>query len=177
LCHESLAHSEGVAATAGELALTYGVDVETARIAGLLHDWDRDLSSDELLDEARSWGGELSDIERSEPRLLHADTGARSIARAFPDASEELLHAVAAHTVGDVVMTPLDRVVYVADMLEPSRDFPGVVELRAAVGSVSLDELYLRCYQHTLRYLVAARRPLHPRTVGAWNALVGGGVR
>jgi HD superfamily phosphohydrolase YqeK len=73
---------------------------------------------------------------------------------------------------GDVEMSDLDRIVYIADMIEPGRDYPGVDDLREAVGSVSLNALFALCYRHTLLYLIEEGRPIHPRTVDIWNALV-----
>ena len=106
------------------------------------------------------------------PYLLHARTGAAAVAEAFPGISPAVVQAVARHTVGALDMTPLDEVVYLADMMEPARDFPGVEELRAAVGVVSLPELFSLGYQLSLAHLVRRRKRIHPETLDVWNALV-----
>jgi predicted HD superfamily hydrolase involved in NAD metabolism len=173
----AVAHCERVASTAGALARAYDVDVDSARLAGLLHDWDRELGDEALLNASRLHGIELTPTDRAVPYLLHARTGALGVASAFPGISAEVVHAIEAHTVGAGEMSPLDKVVYVADMLEPDRDFPGVTELRESVGESTLDELYLSCYQRSLIHLVERKRPLHPQTVNAWNALVSGSAR
>jgi predicted HD superfamily hydrolase involved in NAD metabolism len=170
-------HCARVAETAGELAATYGVDVELARLAGMLHDWDRDRKKRELLDAARSGGLALTSTDESVPYLLHARTGAAGIAEAFPGLPDEVVQAVARHTVGALDMTPLDEVVYLADMIEPARDYPGVEELRSKVGSVSLSELFALGYQHSIMHLVRRRRPIHPETLDVWNSLVAGDPR
>lgn len=177
LSARAVEHSVRVAETASALAVTYGVDAEAARLAGLLHDWDRELGDEQLLVAAGAAGIELTETDRAVPYLLHARTGARSVGEALPQLEPEVLHAIEAHTVGAGEMSDLDKVVYVADMIAPGRDFPGVDELRVRQGAGTLHELYLRCYQLTLHHLVERERPLHPHTVAAWNALVAGDAR
>jgi predicted HD superfamily hydrolase involved in NAD metabolism len=171
------AHCERVAATAERLAEAYDVDAELARLAGVLHDWDRDRSHGELIEAARVDGLETTPIDEAVPYLLHARTGAAGIAEAFPDLPAQVVQAVARHTVGASDMTPLDEVVYLADMMEPSREFPGVEELRGAVGSVSLSELFAHGYQLSIMHLIRSRRRLHPETIAVWNSLVAGEPR
>ncbi|PKQ15944.1 MAG: phosphohydrolase [Actinobacteria bacterium HGW-Actinobacteria-7] len=168
-------HCQRVSQTAAELAQTYGAPVESARLAGLLHDWDRETGHEQLRSVACEAGIELTATDEAVPYLLHARTGALRVAETFPDLGADVLHAIASHTVGAGQMSALDRVVYIADMIEPGRDFPGLDELREAVGVITLDELYASCYQRSLLHLIERRRPLHPRTVDAWNALVSGG--
>jgi predicted HD superfamily hydrolase involved in NAD metabolism len=177
LSARAIEHSVRVAETACALATTYGADAEAARLAGLLHDWDRELGDEQLLAAADAAGIELTETDRAVPYLLHARTGARSVGEALPELEPEVLRAIESHTVGAGEMSDLDKVVYVADMIAPGRDFPGVEEVRELAGSGTLHALYLRCYQLTLHHLVQRQRPLHPRTVAAWNALVGGDAR
>lgn len=169
---ESFGHSERVAATAAELARIYGLDVERARVAGLLHDWDRDVEGDALLTQARERGLRVSDAELRSPKLLHARTAAETLKETFPDIEPEVVRAVERHTLGAADMGPLDMVVYVADMIEPGRTFRGVDELREAAGTVSLENLFAEAYQQSVLHLVKARKPIHPGTVGIWNELV-----
>ena len=170
-------HCARVADTAGELAAVYGVDVELARLAGVLHDWDRDRSRGDLLDAARSCGLRVAPIDEAVPYLLHAQTGAAGIAEAFPGLPDSVVQAVARHTVGARDMTDLDEVVYLADMMEPAREFPGVDDLRSAVGITSLSELFALGYQLSVMHLVRKRRRIHPETVDVWNTLVAGEPR
>jgi predicted HD superfamily hydrolase involved in NAD metabolism len=165
-------HCRLVADAAAELAAAYGVDIERARVAGLLHDWDRGQAPAALLAAASAHGIEVSDADSASPHLLHARTGAHALREAFPDIDDEVLNAVSRHTLGAAEMTPLDMVVYVADMIEPSREYPGVEALRDAVGSASLMELFALCYQQSVLHLVAARKRIHPVTVDVWNAYV-----
>lgn len=165
-------HCRLVADTAAELAAAYGVDIESARIAGLLHDWDREQPPAALLAAAGAHGIEVSAADSAGPHLLHARTGAVSLRETFPELDDEVLDAVSRHTLGAVAMTSLDMVVYIADMIEPSRDYSGVDGLRGAVGSASLRELFALCYQQSVSHLVAARKRIHPVTVDVWNEYV-----
>lgn len=168
----ALEHSRRVAQAAGELAAVYGVDEDDARLAGLLHDWSREAGGTELVDRARETGVEVTPIDEAVPYLLHAPVGAKDILQAFPSLSPPIVNAVARHTVGATEMTDLDRVVYLADMIEGDRDFPGVDELRAAVGVAPLEELFAQAYATSLRHIIDGRRHLHPSTVAVWNAVV-----
>jgi predicted HD superfamily hydrolase involved in NAD metabolism len=170
-------HCKRVAATAAALAVVYGVDADAAQLAGLLHDWDRETSAEGLLGEARRLGLEVSEADAAVPYLLHARTGAQSAREALPGLPEAVVQAIARHTVGSPDMTPLDMVVYLADMIEPHRDFPGVDALRDAVGAVTLPELFARGYQRSVQHLVEARKRIHPDTVAVWNSLVAGEAR
>ncbi|MDZ4180849.1 MAG: bis(5'-nucleosyl)-tetraphosphatase (symmetrical) YqeK [Coriobacteriia bacterium] len=172
LGERAVTHSEAVADTAGRLAQTYGVDEGDARLAGLLHDWSREETAETLLELAGERGIPVGPVDQSVPYLLHAPVGARALADRFPGIPEEVVGAVACHTVGSPVMSDLDMVVYLADMIEPSRRSEGVDSLRVAVGAVSLFELYARAYAQSITHLVAAGKHIHPSTVESWNAIV-----
>ena len=177
LGRKGASHCERVAATAGDLAEVYGVDVDSARLAGALHDWDRDIPRSRLVEHARELGLEVTPIDEAVPYLLHARTGAVDVGRHFPGVSADVARAISLHTVGARDMTPLDQVVYLADMLEPGRDFEGVDELRAAVGAAPLPELFALGYRLSVMHLVRVRRRIHPETIEVWNALVAGEPR
>jgi predicted HD superfamily hydrolase involved in NAD metabolism len=170
-------HSLRVAETAGELAETYGVDVEDARLAGLLHDWDRERPSADLLEAAREAGVAVSPADEEVPYLLHARTGAAGVKVAFPDLPSCVVLAVERHTVGSADMSPLDMVVYLADMIEPNREYRGVDKLRAAVGAMDLSELFALGYRQSVLHLIRSRKRIHPDTVAVWNSLVAGDPR
>lgn len=165
-------HCERVAETAAALARVYGADQDMARLAGLLHDWDRERKGSELIAAAEADGIAITEADRIVPYLLHAQTGAEALRRAYPWLPAEVISAVRCHTVGRADMGDLDMVVYLADMIAPARDFPGVEELREAIGVVSLGELFARGYQSSVMHLVRTRRIIHPDTVDVWNDLV-----
>jgi predicted HD superfamily hydrolase involved in NAD metabolism len=174
LSEESREHCVRVAETAADIAGAYGEDVESARLAGLLHDWDRDTSADELLERAAATDVEVTDEDRLVPYLLHSRVGAAELAERFPGLGAPVLEAVATHTLGAPDMSSLSKVVYVADMLEPVRSYPGVDELREAVGVCSLDELFRRAYTRSLIRVMERRRHIHRTTVETWNRHVAG---
>ncbi|MDO8964556.1 MAG: bis(5'-nucleosyl)-tetraphosphatase (symmetrical) YqeK [Coriobacteriia bacterium] len=158
----SLAHCERVAVTARALAQRFGVDEEKAELAGLLHDYCRDETDEALLAQAASLSMPLLQFEREHPYLLHARVAAALLRTELPGLGEAVLSAIAVHTVGAVPMSDLDRIVYLADMIEPSRDFPGVEGIRWSCASDDLAECFRRGYARSLAYLMETGRPLHP---------------
>lgn len=172
LSERSLAHSVRVADAAYDLAITYGEDAEAARLAGLLHDWHRDTPWKELLAHARECHLAITETDLAFPYLLHGPLAALDLAEAFPGLEREVLDAISDHTYGSATMSPLSRIVYIADAIEPRRDYPGVKRLRELPGSVSLEVLFTEVYAASLIALIERRRRIHPRTVEAWNALV-----
>jgi len=172
LGERALAHCTAVADTARAIAGSYGVDPDMAQAAGLLHDWSREMTAEELLSAAETHGIETTAVDVAVPYLLHAKTGAIEIRKAFPDLPEEVVRSVELHTMGATEMSDLDRVVYIADMIEPTRTFSGVDDLREAVGEVELSELFVRAYARSVIHLLKKRRRIHPETVEVWNTLV-----
>lgn len=169
-----LHHIEGVAETAAELAEVYGVDVAQARLAGLLHDWDKGLDDDAIRARARELGiveeiGEWT-VERM-PRVLHGPTAAAFLARAWPEIPDEVIEAIRCHTTASMRMSPLDKVLYIADAIEPSRTFEKAPWLRSLIGAVSLDELYYEVYRFWILVLIEHGTVLHPGTIDIWNQL------
>jgi predicted HD superfamily hydrolase involved in NAD metabolism len=162
LSAESYAHCQRTAAAAVELAGRFGVDVTSAELAGLLHDYARDEDPSGLVAAAGRLGVPVLPLEMEHPYLLHARVGAAMARRDLPGIDEAVLSAISVHTVGGVPMSDLDKVVYLADMIEPSRDFRGLAELRAACEREPLDECFRLAYGGTLRHLKERGRPVHP---------------
>lgn len=176
-------HSVKVAETAQMMATLYGVDSTDAYMAGLLHDWDRVDSIENLLAKAKRYDLCIDEVVVRHPRLLHAHTGAIEARRHFLtledesqrfDIGDDVFNAIMNHTVGDIKMSPLDKVVYVADMIEPTRDYPAVDTLREAVGTIGLDALFMFAYSRTIVHLASKKKSMHPRTMEVWNSLVCG---
>ena len=140
-------HSLGVSEMAGRMARIYGADEGLARLAGLLHDWDKGYDDEGI----RRRVAELGLMEQlasymDMPHLLHGPTAAAALKRDFPQLPDALLQSIRLHTTGAVRMTDLDMIVYTADAIEPSRDYPGIEVLRQLVGVVDLQELYLSAF-------------------------------
>lgn len=171
LSDESAAHCERVARTAKDLAVRFGVDPADAELAGLMHDYARDEDDAGLLSSAAALDMPVTDFEREHPRLLHARLAAAEARRDLPSVGEAVLSAVAAHTVGALPMSDLDRVVYLADMLEPERDYPGVDALRAACASQPLAECFRLGYGRSVRHVLEKGRALHPISAAVGAAI------
>lgn len=173
LDEERYEHSLSVADMAVQLARAYGVDERKARLAGLLHDWDKGYSDKEAVKRARDLGVEANPIVlESMPRLLHGPTAAIELAREFPGIGDDVLQAIARHTSAEVGMTDLDMIVYTADAIEPLRPFDSMAAVRDSIGRASLEELFLATFQHVIAFLVEKRRRMHPDTVKVWNHYV-----
>ena len=163
-------HSLGVSETAEALARVYGADKTAARMAGLLHDWDKGYDDAGIRARVEELGLAVDPYVFEEmPWLLHGPTAAAALARAFPCLPRDVVQAIARHTAGAVGMTDLDMVVYVADALEPGRDYAGLDEIRALAGQVPLEELYLATFRHVFLNLVERRKRIHPQSIEIWN--------
>lgn len=171
LSERSAVHCARTAQTARELAERYDVDPDAAELAGLLHDWSRDDSVEGLLAFAERTGLAVLPEEREHPYLLHSRVAADQLRRRFPGLSLPVLSAVAAHTVGAVPMTPLDEIVYVADAIEPGRNYPGVEELRESAARGPLEAVFADAYARSVASVRRKGAPLHPMT-----ALVAAGI-
>lgn len=124
-----VAHVLGCRETAVELARLYGVNETDAARAALLHDITKALSGDLQLTMCRSYGTMLDKFSLKNPKTLHALTGSLVAERIFGE-NEAVVDAIRCHTTGKADMNLLEKIIYVADYVEPNRDFPGVEELR-----------------------------------------------
>ena len=115
-----------------KLAEQYGANVTDAARAGLLHDVTKALPPELQLQLCREYGIPLDPFSRDNPKTLHATTGAWVAKRIFGE-NEAVFQAIASHTTGCGHMNTLQKIIYIADYMEPNRDFPGVERLRAAV--------------------------------------------
>lgn len=166
------AHSLGVEKTAVELATRFNVDIEKARIAGLLHDCAREFPNDQLVSEAVKRGIKFSEVESNTPLLLHAPIGSLLVREKYAVDDEEICQAIARHTVADRKMSALDKIIYFADMIEPNRDYPEVEHLRELSRTVSLDEMFLEGLNESIIFIVQKKSLLHPKTIAARNEIL-----
>lgn len=165
-------HSLGVSDACVQLARQYGVDVAKARLAGLLHDWDKGYDDDQARERVRNL--DMQDeidprVVEDMPGTLHGITAARALGRQYPGIPADVLQAISRHTTAALDMSPLDMVLYIADAIEPNRQFGRIDELRAKVGEVSLEQLYYETYEYWVFLLFERRKPLHPDTITIWN--------
>ncbi len=164
-------HSLGVERTAVELAERFGADIPKASTAALVHDCAKGFSEKELLSLSRHYGLEFDPYYLEEPELIHGALGAEIARERFGVLDKEVLSAIAYHTTGKKDMTLLEKIIYLADLIEPGRDYPGVQGIREKAMS-DLDEALLTAFQSVISYVLANRNVLHPRTIHAWNGLL-----
>lgn len=171
LPEKRLKHCLGVEQTAIELAERFGVDREKAGLAGLLHDYAKKLSDEEFLTliakydldpKLKDWGN----------NVWHGLVGVYKIREDLGLSDPEILRSIEIHTVGSAQMSDLDKVVYVADYIEPNRDFPGVEEARE-IARISLNRAVAYETAHTVEHLAHKGLPIFPQTIETYNAYVG----
>lgn len=171
LNHRRIPHVLGTEQEAIRLAERYGADVEKARRAALLHDCTKKLEMDEQLALCRRYGIELDELEQTALKLLHAKTGA-AVARDVFGVDNEIYSAILWHTTGRAGMTLLEKIIYLADYIEPSRDFPGVEDLRKMCYE-DLDKGLLMGLEMTVEEMQSMGNPVHHATLEARDALKG----
>jgi len=164
-------HSLGVMKTASKLANLYNVDTKKAKIAGLVHDCARELDPEEILKIAQDSGILLDDIEKHQIVLVHGAIAEKIAKEEFNITDKEILRAIRIHTTGDKVMSSLEKVVFLADYIEPGRNFPGVDLIREKAYK-NLDNAILLAIDSTITHIVDKGELLHPQTVEARNSIL-----
>ncbi len=168
-------HSKAVVKTCKWIAKTYGIDVKKARLAGILHDWDKGLTDEQEIEKAKKFGFDsvFSDWEMTHlPNLLHGPTAAAEFDENYPDFPKDVLHAVSVHTTASLSMGDLDMCLYVADAIEPTRDYAELELLRSYVGKLSLEELYETVFCLWTIKLIESKKLIKPSTIEIYNAIV-----
>ncbi|WP_130837851.1 bis(5'-nucleosyl)-tetraphosphatase (symmetrical) YqeK [Lachnoclostridium sp. Marseille-P6806] len=153
LNYKRFIHTLGVAGTAAALAMRCGADMEKAELAGLLHDCAKCMSPEKMRTICIEARMPLSEPERNNPALLHSKAG-RVLARMeYGVEDEEILNAIAWHTTGRPAMTLLEKIIFIADYIEPGRNAAQrLPEIRSAAFR-DPDEALIMILSDTLRYL------------------------
>jgi len=165
-------HTLGVVDAAVALAGRYGADPLKARVAAILHDvakfWPIERQRQAIVDDGAPEGLDTLDYDKE---LWHSHAGAFAAKRDFGVDDEEVLDAIRYHTSGRVGMTLLDKIVCLADYIEPGRDFPGVDRLRE-LSATSLETALVAGFDGTIVHLVQQRKRIYPLTVESRNDLL-----
>ena len=159
-------HVLGCRDTAADLARHWGVDETDAARAGLLHDITKALDGPLQLTLCSCYGVGLDEFSHNNPKTLHALTGSLVAERIFGE-NKAVVDAIASHTTGKGNMNTLEKIIYVADYMEPNRDFPGVEELRS-LAYTDLDKALKLGLEMTLSMLKTQGREISP---GSYEAL------
>jgi len=165
------AHVLGVARAGARLAALHGASSSAARVAGVVHDIAREWTPDALLEYAKRHDLVTTPTERAMPVLLHAPVAADVARREFGIEEEEILSAIAAHTVARRGMSVLDKCVFVADAVEPSRTFadrPALWQL----AQRDLERAFFSCVKSSILYLLGRGVPIASQTVEVYNDMV-----
>lgn len=164
-------HSIQVMETAVSLARIYGADKDAAAVAGLLHDYAKNLSPEELRQSANELDLELDSVVSRHMMLAHGPVGAALVQRDLNVTDPEVLNAIRYHTYGRVGMKTLEKIIYLADFIEPGRKFKNADELRKT-ALVDLDKAVLMALESSIAYLIGTDRLMHPNTLYARNELI-----
>lgn len=163
-------HVLGVEQTAVALAEKYEVSIEAASIAALCHDYAKQLPDEEMI--ALIKEKNLSkDLLEYGNNIWHGPCAAEIVKETFQVTNEDILNAIRNHTVGRKEMSPLEQVIYVADYIEPGRNFPGANEARKKAAS-SLAEAVIYETYHTLKHLVETKTAIYPQALATFNTWV-----
>ncbi len=156
---ERFIHSLGVRDTAVKMAEIFGADIEKARISGLLHDNAKNM--DKLYERCCDLEVELDELEKENIGLVHAKLGAETAKCEFGITDSEILNAIRWHTLGKPDMSLLEKIVFVADLVEPGRCFPDLEKLRKLAFS-DIDKALLECVKATIKVNMKRGTPVHP---------------
>lgn len=157
-------HTLGVAYTAASLAMRYQESVEDAQLAGMLHDCARCFSDEKMIDFCEKHKLPMTELEKRRPYLLHARVGAFMAEHEYKIENQEILRAIESHTTGRENMSMLEKIVFVADYIEPGRDqAPNLREIRS-LAFQDLDMAMLRILEDTLNYLRNSGKEIYPAT-------------
>ncbi len=148
-------HTLGVAYTAAALAMKYDVSVQDAQLAGLLHDCAKCLSDDKKLKICEKHNIPVNDVERRNPSLLHAKVGSFMAGEEYEVEDYDVLNAILNHTTGRPDMSTLEKIIFIADYIEPGRKEAPHLESLRKLAFEDLDEALVGILQDTLEYLEA----------------------
>ncbi len=157
-------HTMGVTYTSCALAMHYGADLDKAYYAGLLHDCAKHLKDEKLLSLASKYDLGVTGVEKDNPFLLHGKVGALIAEKTFDISDPEILDAIRYHTTGRPGMSLLEKIVFVADYIEPNRDKAPNLEKVRALAFEDLDLTVIKVIEDTLNYLKDKAKSIDPMT-------------
>ncbi|CAM3815796.1 bis(5'-nucleosyl)-tetraphosphatase (symmetrical) YqeK [Mesobacillus zeae] len=166
-------HTIGVMETAIKLAEKYGADCQKAELAAIFHDYAKFRPKDEMnkVILEQSMPKELLNFNSE---LWHAPVGAYLVEKEAGISDREILDAIRYHTSGRPGMTLLEKIVYLADYIEPGRHFPGVEDVRQLAES-DLDGALIQAMKNTISFLMKKNQPVYPDTFHTYNSLIQSG--
>jgi predicted HD superfamily hydrolase involved in NAD metabolism len=169
-------HSLRVYETALKMAEHFHADKQKVALAALLHDCGRQIPKEKSVVKAIELGISVDPVEEAQPILLHAKLGVYYAVHKYGVSPEdaEVLDAIRYHSTGTADMTETAKIVFLADLIEPGRDFEGVEEIREA-SFQDLDKGMLLSYDNTIRYLLEDGLLIHPDAIAGYNQMAAKG--
>lgn len=162
-------HTLGVEYTAAALAMCHNASIKNAQLAGILHDCAKCLSDEKLLSICEKRNISINDIERRNPHLLHAKVGSFLAMDEYGVSDQDVVHAILNHTTGRPGMSILEKIIFVADYIEPGRNkAPNLNEIRQ-LAFTNLDAAMLRILEDTLKHLEERGGDIDPMTRRTYN--------
>jgi predicted HD superfamily hydrolase involved in NAD metabolism len=161
-------HTLGVLETSLLLAKRYGADAKKAEIAAILHDYAKFRDSEEMAEIIRTAPDIADDLLDYHRELWHAPVGAYLVRQEVGITDEEILDAIRYHTTGRVGMSVLEKVVCLADYIEPGRHFPGVEEVRQ-LAQKDLNQALAQSLLNTINFLEKKGQEVYPLTKAAYE--------
>ena len=165
-------HSLRVYETALKMAAHYRANVKKVALAALIHDCGRQVPKEDSAAKAKELGIAVDLVEAAQPILLHAKLGVYYAVNKYGvgPSDREVLDAIRYHSTGKAHMTDTAKIVFLADLIEPGRDFEGVEAIREA-SFQDLDRGMLLSYDNTIRYLLEDGLLIHPDAIAGYNQL------
>lgn len=167
-----LKHSLNVSKCAVKLSEIYKCDKEKAEIAGLVHDCAKYFTDEQIEDSIKRFNVELDPLEVNNIALSHSVIGSYVAVGIFSIKDEEIINAIKYHTTGKENMSLLEKIIYMADLIEEDRNFPRVEELRELTYSGKLEEALLLSFNNTIKFVIDNNQLIHPRTIKARNYIL-----
>lgn len=164
-------HTVRVTETAVALAERYGVDREKAEMAAIFHDYAKFRPEQEMIEIIHKNKSIKNDLLDFASELWHAPVGAALVRDEVGIDDEEVLQAIHFHTTGRANMTALEKVIFLADYIEPGRSFKGVEQVRE-LARMNLDHAVFQSIANTIKYLIEKKALLYPDSIALYNDLV-----
>lgn len=164
-------HSINVEKVAVELALIYGCNSEKASLAAIAHDLAKQYSDLELLKMAEDNKIAMDEIQQNSPQLLHGPIATYICKYSYNISDEDVLNAIYYHTTGRSNMSLLEKIIYLADVIEEGRDFPGIDSIRQ-LSKTALDKAIILSCNSTINYVIEKNELIHPFTIELRNSLL-----
>ncbi len=165
-------HSIGVMEMAGKLAEIYNVDIQTAKIAGLLHDIAKEMSPEEMLKYVEDNNIEIDEIERINTPILHGKIGA-DISKKRYNVNEKIQKAIEYHTTTSPDMDMLAKIIYVSDKIELNRRSENYdIEYERDLALKDLDETVIFIIESNIKSLMKKEKLIHPKSIETRNKLI-----